>query len=167
MRPVVIKSRISTYLSFKPLRANEIQWISTHIPKPIPPTLQPNRVRLDIPPRRRIVVPVQAVRQPRFFIKHLPRIPQVELHGFRIPGTADRLAVTPVARGGTHLPKPRDQPLPGHLPLLAAWECQMVVWMAYRRPLISAAMGMGPAGRRQADDLGAVGRVKTAKPPTS
>src|SRR5260370_1078239 len=29
----------STYLSFKPLRANEIQWISTHIPKPIPPTL--------------------------------------------------------------------------------------------------------------------------------
>src|SRR5260221_9025921 len=37
---------------------------------------------------------VQAVRQPRFFIKHLPRIPQVELHGFRIPGTADRLAVT-------------------------------------------------------------------------
>src|SRR5260221_4379033 len=110
---------------------------------------------------------VQAVRQPRFFIKHLPRIPQVELHGFRIPGTADRLAVTPVARGGTHLPKPRDQPLPGHLPLLAAWECQMVVWMAYRRPLISAAMGMGPAGRRQADDLGAVGRVKTAKPPTS
>src|SRR5258708_39228254 len=50
------------------------QWVAPHIPKPIPPTLQPDRVRLDVSPRRRIVVPVQVVRQPRLFIKHLPRI---------------------------------------------------------------------------------------------
>jgi hypothetical protein len=36
------------------------------------------------------VVPVQVVRQPRLFIKHLPRIPQVELHRLCIAGAAGR-----------------------------------------------------------------------------
>jgi hypothetical protein len=62
--------------------------------------------------------------QPRPFIKHLPRIPQVELHGLHIAGAADGLAVATVARGGPHFPKPRDQPLPVVIDVIEAMLAQ-------------------------------------------
>ena len=91
----VVQTLHSCQHGVQALRVHIVERVVSYIPKPIPPTRQPDRVRLDIPPSRRIVVPVQVVRQPRLFIKHLPRIPQVELHRLRIAGAADRLAVWP------------------------------------------------------------------------
>ena len=48
-----------------------IQRILIHIPS----TSQPNRVRGDIPPLQRIVVPVTVIVQPRLLIILLPRQP--------------------------------------------------------------------------------------------
>ena len=57
------------------------EWIPLNIAIGINPTLKPNRIRLDIPPRPRIIVPEVVVVQPALVIIVLPRKAQIEDEG--------------------------------------------------------------------------------------
>ena len=140
---------------------SKAQRIPLYIAVPIPPPIQPNRVRLRVPPRRRIVVPVQVVAQPRFLVPLLPRVAQVEADGLCIAfDAADiRLRVPLRTLGRRCFSKPGDQPLPCHLPLLvgqAPGRVQVVTVDGIQPSVDLRCDGHGAACRGQVDYFRAV-----------
>lgn len=85
----------------QPFWVNPAQRIPSHIGIGINPSPQPNRITLDIPPYRRIVIPVHVVRQVGLGVEVLAGEPQVEVEGSEVCGVfvrgvvAERVGVVP------------------------------------------------------------------------
>ena len=103
-------------------RIGAIQRIPPDIGKPISSAIQPNRIRLNVPPTARIVIPIDVVGQSAFLIQLLSGISQVEGHGRRATlcgsGSA-RLQVSRRSGGWSNFAEADDQPLSCDLPLCA------------------------------------------------
>lgn len=128
----------------------EPQRIPPHIPKPIPPTLKPNRISTGVPPHARIIKPVEVVEQPIAII-HLPRVAQSEADG----GQASRRQAL-----SRQIPKRTVGPLPAR-PVTrigqAPWRVQVIAVHRKPLPINDGDHRHRAAGGGQVDVFGAAG----------